>query len=481
VYRKKRAGVPAIVTPFPETVKVGTPADRHTGGPVVRRRQLLLPRSFITFVRTPVEYLYTPRTEVFQTMKKNSPKKRFPPLNEQMDAVLKGTVDVIQEEELEAKIRRSIETGESLRVKQGFDPTTPDLHLGHTVQIRKLKTFQELGHRVNVVIGDFTGMIGDPSGQDETRPRLTREDVVANAQTYKDQIFRILDPRKTSISFNSSWHAKLKFEEVILLASKYTVARMLERDDFEKRYRENRPITIHEFLYPLVQAYDSVALKADVELGGTDQRFNLFVGRDIQREFGQEPQVLVLLPLLVGTDGVRKMSKSLGNYIGITEPPAEIYGKTMSIPDELLVDYFQLLTPLPQAEIDGIRKSLKRGGLNPRDAKRRLARILTAMYHSDEAALDAEQRFDELFIKKEVPDDIPRVTVKWGEPDIWVPRLLAEAKLVRSTSEGRRLIQQGGVSIESRRVEDPDAQVTAKGSITVKVGKRRFARVSFKK
>ncbi len=398
-----------------------------------------------------------------------------------MDAILRGTVDVILEEELEAKIRRSIETGESLQVKQGFDPTTPDLHLGHTVQIRKLKTFQELGHRVNVVIGDFTGMIGDPSGQDETRPRLTREDVLANAQTYKDQIFRILDPRKTSISFNSSWHSKLSFEEVILLASKYTVARMLERDDFEKRYRENRPITIHEFLYPLVQAYDSVALKADVELGGTDQRFNLFVGRDIQREFGQEPQVLVLLPLLVGTDGVRKMSKSLGNYIGITEPPAEIFGKTMSIPDELLVDYFLLLTSLPPAEIDGIRKGLKKGSLNPRDAKRRLARTLVAMYHSEEAAGEAEERFDGLFVKKEVPDDIPRVSVKWDEAEIWLPRLLAEAKLVRSSSEGKRLIEQGGVTVDGEKVDDPTLQVAAKGSFTVKVGKRRFARVSFKK
>lgn len=414
-------------------------------------------------------------------MNPDASKKKFPPLNQQMDVILQGTVDVILEEELEAKIARSIKTGESLRVKQGFDPTTPDLHLGHTVQIRKLKTFQQIGHRVNVVIGDFTGMIGDPSGQDETRPRLTREDVVANAQTYKDQIFKILDPRKTSISFNSSWHAKLSFEEVILLSSKYTVARMLERDDFEKRYQENRPITIHEFLYPLVQAYDSVALKADVELGGTDQRFNLFVGRDIQREFGQEPQVLVLLPLLVGTDGVRKMSKSLGNYIGITEAPTEIYGKTMSIPDELLVDYYQLLTGLPPSEVDEIKKGLKKGSVNPRDAKRRLARIIVAMYHSEEAALEAEKRFDELFVKKEVPDDIPLVTVKWSEAEIWLPKLLVESKLVKSTSEGRRLIEQGGVSVDGEKVDDPNLQVAVKGSLTIKVGKRRFARVSFTK
>jgi tyrosyl-tRNA synthetase len=408
-------------------------------------------------------------------------KKKFPSLAEQMDAILRGTIDVISEEELSRKIERSLKTGESLRIKQGFDPTTPDLHLGHTVSIRKLKVFQELGHTVNVVIGDFTGMIGDPSGQNETRPRLTRDEVIANAQTYKDQIFKILDSRKTTISFNSSWHGKLSFEEVIVLASKYTVARMLERDDFEKRFKENRPINVHEFLYPLVQAYDSVALKADVEIGGTDQRFNLLVGRDIQREFGQEPQIVLLMPLLVGTDGVRKMSKSLGNYIGITEPPGEIYGKTMSIPDDLMMGYFELLTTLPSAELKRMKRDLDAGTQNPRDAKRLLARTLVAMYYSEDAAALAEKKFDELFVEKKLPEDIPRVTVKCEEAEIWIPRLLLDAGLVRSTSEGMRLIDQGGVSLDGARIADPQARVGARGSIVVKVGKRKFARVSFVK
>lgn len=411
----------------------------------------------------------------------NQRKRKFPPLAEQMDAILRGTSDVISEEELSRKIERSLKTGESLRIKQGFDPTTPDLHLGHTVSIRKLKVFQELGHTVNVVIGDFTGMIGDPSGQNETRPRLTREEVIANAQTYKDQIFKILDPRKTTISFNSSWHGKLSFEEVIVLASKYTVARMLERDDFDKRFKENRPITVHEFLYPLVQAYDSVVLRADVEIGGTDQRFNLLVGRDIQREYGEEPQVVVLMPLLVGTDGTRKMSKSLGNYIGITEPPGEIYGKTMSIPDALMMGYFELLTTLPSAEIIRMKRGLEDGSLNPRDAKRLLARTLVAMYCSEDDAALAEKKFDELFVEKKLPEDMPRVTVKCEDDEIWLPKLLLEAGLVQGTSQGMRLITQGGVYLDSSRITDPQARVPARGSIVVRVGKRKFARVSFVK
>jgi len=406
--------------------------------------------------------------------------KKFPPLNEQMDAIREGTVDVIVEDELAAKIERSLQTGESLRVKQGFDPTTPDLHLGHTVSIRKLKTFQDLGHTVTVVIGDFTGMIGDPSGQNETRPRLTREEVITNAQTYKDQIFKILDSRKTSITFNSSWNSKLSFEEVIVLASKYTVARMLERDDFENRFKENRPINIHEFLYPLVQAYDSVALKADVELGGTDQRFNLLVGRDIQREFGQEPQVIVIMPLLVGTDGVRKMSKSLHNYIGITEPPGEIYGKTLSIPDKILIDYFDTLTSLPDAEIERMRKGLEDGTENPRDLKRHLARTIVATYYTESDADLAEKKFDELFIERKLPADLPEVGVHCEEEDIWLPRLLVEAGLAKSNGEGIRLITQGGVSVDEVRIEDKDTRIPARGSVVLKVGKRRFARVTFK-
>jgi tyrosyl-tRNA synthetase len=398
-----------------------------------------------------------------------------------MDAILRGTSDIISVEELSRKLERSLKTGESLRIKQGFDPTTPDLHLGHTVSIRKLKDFQELGHTVNVVIGDFTGMIGDPSGQNETRPRLTRDEVIANAQTYKDQIFKILDPRKTTISFNSSWHGKLSFEEVIVLASKYTVARMLERDDFEKRFKENRPITVHEFLYPLVQAYDSVVLKADVEIGGTDQRFNLLVGRDIQREFHQEPQIVLLMPLLVGTEGVRKMSKSLGNYIGISEPPGEIYGKTMSIPDGLMMNYFELLTLTPPEEIERMKKGIESGTENPRDLKRLLARTLVAMYHSEDAAASAEKKFNDLFVEKKLPEDMPRVTLKCDEDEIWLPKLLLDAGLTRSTSEGMRLIRQGAVSLDGARIADPQSRIGARGSLVLKVGKRKFARVSFMK
>jgi tyrosyl-tRNA synthetase len=412
-------------------------------------------------------------------MNQDSQKIMFPPLSEQMDAILEGTVDVILEDELAAKIERSIKTGESLRIKQGFDPTTPDLHLGHTISIRKLKTFQDLGHKVTVVIGDFTGMIGDPSGQDDTRPRLTSDEVIVNAQTYKDQVFKILDPRKTNISLNSSWNSKLTFEEIIMLSSKYTVARMLERDDFEKRFKENRPINVHEFLYPLVQAYDSVALRADVEVGGTDQRFNLLVGRDIQREYGQEPQVLVIMPLLVGTDGVRKMSKSLGNYIGITEPPGEIYGKTMSIPDELLVDYFEALTDFSSGEVERLKKGLKKGTENPRDLKRLLARTIVTMYCSEDDAVLAEKRFDELFVERKLPDDIPEVSVKCEEEEVWLPKLLVESGLVKSTSEGMRLIKQGGVTMDDVRVKDKDMKVKARDSVVLKVGKRRFARITF--
>jgi len=409
-------------------------------------------------------------------MKKNS-KNRFPPLKEQMDAIVAGTIDVISEDELAARIERSIKTGRPLVVKQGFDPTTPDLHLGHTVSIRKLRTFQELGHTVNVVIGDFTGMIGDPSGQNETRPRLTREDVVVNAQTYKEQIFRILDPDTTVISFNSSWNSALSFEEVVLLSSKYTVARMLERDDFEKRFKGNQPISVHEFLYPLVQAYDSVALNADVELGGSDQRFNLLVGRDIQREYGQEPQVVVLMPLLVGTEGVKKMSKSLNNYIGITESPDEMYGKTMSIPDKLLIGYFESLTSVSADEIGRMRKGLEAGSEKPRDLKRFLARTLVSTYHSEEDALTSEKRFDELFVRKETPEDIPTVKLECEDDDVWLPKAMALAGLVKSTSEGIRLIKQGGVTVDGERVEDKDMKICPPGSWVVKVGKRRFARI----
>jgi len=310
----------------------------------------------------------------------------FASVEEQLEVIRRGTVEIIPEEELIKKLERSIRENRPLRIKEGFDPTAPDIHLGHVVTIRKLKQFQDLGHQVIFLIGDFTGMIGDPSGRNEMRKPLTKEEVLKNAETYKAQIFKILDPEKTIIEFNSRWCTPMKFEDVLVLASKYTVARILERDDFYKRYKEGKPISVLEFLYPLIQGYDSVALRADVEVGGTDQKFNLLVGREIQREYGQEPQVILTMPLLVGTDGVEKMSKSLGNYIGITEPPEEMYGKVMSIPDDLIYPYFELATDVPNEELARIKRDLEDPEVNPRDLKRRLAREIVTLYHGREMA-----------------------------------------------------------------------------------------------
>jgi len=396
-------------------------------------------------------------------------------VQEQMDVILRGVAEVISEEELEHKIERSLKTGKPLTVKQGFDPTAPDIHLGHTVSLRKLRQFQDLGHKVVFLIGDFTGMIGDPSGRSEMRKRLSREEVLQNAQTYQEQVFKILDPEKTVVAFNSSWCEPMKFEDVLVLTSKYTVARMLERDDFSQRYKQGKPITIMEFLYPLIQAYDSVALKADVEVGGTDQKFNLLVGRDLQREYGQEPQVALMMPLLVGTDGQEKMSKSLGNYIGINEPPEEIYGKTMSIPDFLIYPYFELATDVDASELAEVKRALKDPQVNPMDLKRRLARKLVEMYHGEEAAKRAEEAFDRVFRRREVPEDMPEYVL--NEDKIWIVRLLTASGLASSNSEARRLITQGGVYIDGERVTDPNAEVEFKGGEVVRVGKRKFLRV----
>ena len=396
-------------------------------------------------------------------------------VQEQMDVILRGTAEVISEEELERKIERSLKTGKPLTVKQGFDPTAPDIHLGHTVSLRKLRQFQDLGHKVVFLIGDFTGMIGDPSGRSEMRKRLSREEVLQNARTYQEQVFKILDPEKTVVAFNSSWCEPMKFEDVLVLTSKYTVARMLERDDFSQRYKQGKPITIMEFLYPLIQAYDSVALKADVEVGGTDQKFNLLVGRDLQREYGQEPQVALMMPLLVGTDGQEKMSKSLGNYIGINEPPEEIYGKTMSIPDFLIYPYFELATDVDASELAEVKRALEDPQVNPMDLKRRLARKLVEMYHGKEAAKRAEEAFDRVFRRKEVPEDVPEYVL--NEDKIWIVRLLTASGLASSNSEARRLITQGGVYIDGERVTDPNAEIEFKGGEIVKVGKRRFLKV----
>jgi tyrosyl-tRNA synthetase len=361
-------------------------------------------------------------------------------------AILKrGAVEIISEDDLRGKLEKSTENGVPLKIKLGTDPSAPDIHLGHTVVYRKLKQFQDLGHEVYFLIGDFTGRIGDPTGKSATRKALTKEEVEANAQTYAQQIFKILDPEKTRIAFNSQWLAPMNFEDVIKLAAQYTVARMLERDDFARRFSEQRPISIHEFFYPLMQGYDSVALHADVELGGQDQKFNLLVGRDLQREYGQEAQIALMMPLLVGTDGVQKMSKSLGNYIGINEKPAEMYGKTMSIPDAVMLNYYELATEVPQGEIAKIKEGLENGTLHPRDAKRRLAREIVALYHGNQAALDAEEEFDRVFKDHAAPEEMPEVVIPREElsPEgkIWAVKLLVRAGLAPSNGEARRLIR----------------------------------------
>lgn len=400
----------------------------------------------------------------------------FPPIAEQLDRIRVGVDELIPEEELVAKLERSRKAGKPLVVKCGYDPTRPDLHVGHSVTLRKLGDFQALGHAVTFLIGDFTATIGDPSGRSATRPPLTRQEVEANARTFADQVFRVLDARRTAIRYNSEWLGKFGFEEVLRLASRYTVARMLERDDFRQRYEAGTPIAVHEFLYPLAQGYDSVALQADVELGGTDQKFNLLVARHIQREFGQEPQVILTLPLLEGTDGVQKMSKSYGNAIGLTDPPEEMYGRTMSIPDGLIVKYFRLALGAPPETVADVERRLA-DGENPRDLKRQLARELVARYHEPTAAEAAEAHFDRIFVERDMPDEIPEVIVSLREPDAALPWILREADLAPSTSEGRRLVEQGAVSVDRERVADPDHRLGVGTTVLVQVGKRRFARV----
>lgn len=412
----------------------------------------------------------------------NARAHRWLPVDEQMDAIRRGAAEIVSEKELEEKLARSIKENRPLKIKYGADPSAPDIHLGHTVCIRKLKQFQDLGHEVIFLIGDFTGRIGDPSGKSETRKQLSEEEVLANARTYESQMFKILDPAVTRIEFNSRWHGKMSFADVIRLGAKYTVARMLERDDFHKRFKEEKPIGVHELLYPLAQAYDSVALEADVELGGTDQTFNLLVGRDIQREYGLEPQVILTMPLLVGLDGVQKMSKSLGNYIGINEPAPEMYGKTMSIPDELIVPYLELVTETPIAEVRRIDAGLRDGSVHPRDAKMRLGREIVALYHGPEAAVEAESNFVRVFQQKMRPDEIEEVVVPASEIScgtISAARLVFLAGLAPSASEARRLVQQGGVYAGDERVAE-GAVIPAIDGTVLKVGKRRFARVVFR-
>lgn len=394
-----------------------------------------------------------------------------------MDLIKRGTAEIIPEDDLVRKLEQSIRTNKPLKVKLGCDPSRPDLHLGHSVVLRKLRQFQDLGHQAILIIGDFTGMIGDPSGRSKTRPSLTLEETRRNGQTYFEQATRILSAVRVRMLYNSEWLAKMNFADVIQLASRYTVARMLERDDFTERYKAGEPIGIHEFLYPLAQAMDSVAIEADVELGGTDQKFNLLVGRDIQREYGLEPQVAITTPILIGIDGVEKMSKSLDNYIGINEPPREMYGKTLRIPDSLIYSYFELVTDVSNEELAIIKKQLADGSVNPRDLKRALARRLVTMYHSAEAAQRAEEEFDRIFVQKELPDEIEEFELKAENGAGNLVGLLVRANLATSKSDARRLIEQGGVMIDGERVSDINAPIPDKPEFVVKVGKRRFLKV----
>ncbi len=428
----------------------------------------------------------------------------------QSEYLKKGCVDIIQEEELKAKLARSLQKNKPLKVKAGFDPTAPDIHLGHIVLLRKMKHFQDLGHDVIFLIGDFTGLIGDPSGRSSTRPPMTREEINKNAETYKKQIFKILDPEKTIIDFNSRWLKKLTSFDIINLTSKYTVARILERDDFTNRLKNNKPISVHEILYPLMQAYDSVALKADVELGGTDQKFNLLVGREIQREFRQEPQVIMTTPLLEGLDGVEKMSKSLNNYVGITEPPSEIYGKVMSISDPLMFRYYELLTDESLSQIEKWKREVKEEKINPKDLKSRLALSIVSDFWGKEKAKKASQEFERVFKGKELPAEIEEIEIKLpaetghfeikgekaelkfrekvpkveaGAAVVPLMDLLVERNIFPSRKEAKRVIRQGGVYLDGKRIEDIAFKIdfSKKSDLILKIGKRKFYRIVKKK
>lgn len=398
----------------------------------------------------------------------------FPPVDEQLALLARGVVDLVDEDQLRSKLERSRQQGKPLTVKTGFDPSTPDLHLGHSVLLRKMRQFQQLGHRVIFLIGDFTGMIGDPTGKKATRPQLTHEQVLANAATYQRQVFKVLDSEKTVVDFNDRWLGKLGADGIVRLAGSYTLARMMERDDFRKRYKNNEPIALHELLYPLVQGYDSVALEADVELGGHDQIFNLLVGRNLMRDRGMEPQVVLTVPLLVGTDGSEKMSKSLGNAIAFEDPPREIYGKTMSVPDELMWDWYLLLTDLSEDELAANRRRCEAGELHPKKLKQALAHRLVAILHDEDAANEAQREFDTVFAQRGVPDEIPEVELTPAP----LAKLLATADLAKSNGEARRLIQQGAVSIDGEKERNPFLELPLRDKpYLLKVGKRRFARL----
>lgn len=401
-------------------------------------------------------------------------------LERQLAILQRGAVEILPLETFKSKLRRSIEQKKPLKVKLGLDPTAPDIHIGHTVVFNKLQQFQELGHMVQLVIGDFTARVGDPTGKSETRKQLTEEEVLHNAKTYTDQLFKRLDPTKTEISFNSKWLSPLTFADVTNLAAKVTVARMLERDDFSKRYQSGQAISIHEFFYPLMQGYDSVALESDIELGGTDQTFNLLMGRQLQKEFGQEEQVILTMPLLEGLDGVKKMSKSLGNYIGVDDEPNNMYGKSMSILDELMYKYFELATDLTTEELAELKVGLEDGSIHPRDAKMRLAYTFVKMYHDETAAKEAEQHFRTVFQQNALPDDIPVVEISHADTEdgqIWIVTLLTQLKLCPSNGEARRMIQNGGVRVNQEKILDVQARIRVEDDLVIQVGKRKFAKL----
>ncbi len=398
------------------------------------------------------------------------------PVDKQMEMIRGNTVEILPEGELEKKLARAIATNTQLIVKQGFDPTAPDIHLGHTVGLRKLKQFAELGHRVVVIVGDYTAQVGDPSGRSATRPQLTIDEVSANATTYLEQFSKVMAPHKFEVRRNGEWFEGMSFADILRLAGKMTLARMLEREDFTKRWKEEAPISIHELLYPLMQAYDSVAIKADVELGATEQKFNLLTGRQIQEAYGIEPQVALTLPVLEGVDGLQRMSKSIGNYIGVAEPPREIFGKVMSIPDRLILPYFQLVTDYSPAQIAKIDAAMK-AGENPVAYKKELGRTIVGMYYDARTAEEVQAEFEKIFAKKGLPDEIAELEYSWNEHEIWLPKLLVSLRVMNSTSEGVRMIKQGGIYLDGERVTDDKIKIEVQHEYLLKVGKRGFYRI----
>lgn len=395
----------------------------------------------------------------------------------QFEIISRGAVDILPLEEFKERLEKSIEENKPLRVKQGFDPTAPDIHLGHTVGIRKLKQFQDLGHNIVLIIGDYTAMVGDPSERSATRPRLSYDEVMANAETYQNQFFKILDRSKTEVHFNGEWFKKMSFAEIMELTARMTVARVLERDDFEKRFKANNPISVHELLYPLMQAYDSVAIKADVEIGATEQKFNLLTGREIQQDYGLQPQLVLTIPVLVGLDGHSRMSKSSGNYIGIDESPGEMFGKIMSIPDSLIYPYFELVTDVSTERLSEIREQLTDDLTNPMSLKMMLGEAIVEMYHNQEAAMNSRREFERVFSQKELPEEIPEFRYDGPDNNVWIVSLLTMTGMASSNGEARRLIKGGGVSIEGEKISDENLELKLRDGMLLKVGKRRFLKL----